>query len=376
MVSKKYKHLSPWGTGVITNELISLKDLAPTILSMAGSSIPEHMKGRPFMGEEREKPRKYVFGSRNRLDETPGLERTVFDGRFVYSRNFYPHLPVVRYQKYGEVSEIVKTIRKDNAAGVLNKIQSELLKQLRAIEYLYDIQSDKWEVKNLATNPVYKEDLIRLRKVMKERVIKTNDIHFIPEGEMRKASKGSTAFEIKKTREINPTKEILEVAELVGVESNPEVFLNYLKHENKHVRYWASVGLNFLGQTDGIENQLLPYLKDKSVYVQIEIAILLYKTIKNSKAKGTLINYIMGEDKYATHHTIQQLLYLPSIANDFTYLLRVLDKRYGNERLPGFEYTLQNSVQMYLYLYDNQKLYYTKSAKWIDDLNSTVRNWN
>lgn len=372
----KYKHLSPWGTNVITDELISLEDLAPTILSLAGCNIPEHMKGRVFMGDNREKPKPYVYGSRNRLDETPGLERTVFDGRFVYSRNFYPHLPVLRYQKYGEVSEIVRTIRKDNAAGVLNDVQAEMLKQPRSVEYLYDIKQDKWEVDNLAANPVYRDDLIRLRKALKQRILETNDIHFLPEGEMVNATKKSTAYEIKSDEEINPTKEILEVASLVGIESNPKVFLNYLKHQNKHVRYWASVGLNFLGQTDGIENELVPYLKDESIYVQIEISILLYKTTKNTKAKGKLIHCIMGDDKYATHQAIQQLLYLPNIADEFTYLLRVLAKRYGDERALGFEYNIQNSVQMYLYLYDNKRLYYARDKKWIEDLNTTVRNWN
>jgi arylsulfatase A-like enzyme len=372
---EKYKHLSPWGTQVVTEELISLEDLAPTILSLTGCEIPKHMKGRPFIGKKRKSPRKYVYGSRNRLDESPGLERTVFDGRFVYSRNFHPRLPELRYQKYGEVSEIVQTIRKENAAGVLNDIQSELLKQPRAIEYLYDIQSDPWEVKNFANDPIYKDELLRLRKVMKQRIIETNDIHFLPEGDMIKLSEGTTAFALKENQEIHPIQEILEVADRVGRESNTEVFMKSLKHKNKTVRYWAAVGLNFIGKTAGLEDELIEHLQDESPYVQVEIATLLYKTNKNSHAKAILIHCIMEADSYVAHHAMQQLIYLPNIAPDFTYLARAINKRYGDERQPGFDYSVQNAAQMYLYLYDQNNLYYKKNSKSIEDMNQTVRHW-
>jgi hypothetical protein len=215
-----------------------------------------------------------------------------------------------------------------------------------------------------------------LRKAVKERIIETNDIHFLPEGEMVKESKGSTAYEIRENHEINPIEEILEVADRVGRESNPQVFMEFLKDKNRTVRYWAAVGLNFIGETEGLEDELIEYLLDESPYVQIEIATLLYKTNKNSQAKGTLIDCIMGEDKYAAHHALQQLIYLPDIAPDFTYLAQAIKTRYGNERQPGFDYPVQNSAEMYLYLYDHDSLYYQSDKKWIGDMDNTVRNWD
>ena len=83
----------------------------------------------------------------------------------------------------------------------------------------------------------------------------------------------------------------------------------------------------------------------------------------------------MGEDKYAAHHALQQLIYLPDIAPDFMYLAQAIKKRYGDERQPGFDYSVQNAAQMYLYLYDQNNLYYKKNSKWIRDLNETVRQW-
>ncbi|MBG7612136.1 sulfatase [Polaribacter sp. BAL334] len=372
---KKYKHLSPWGVQEVTEELISFEDLAPTILSLTGTEIPEHMKGRPILGTERKEPVSYIFGSRNRLDDTPGLERTVFDGRFVYSRNFYPHLPIQRYQKYADVSAIVKTIRKDAAAGLLNDVQLDLVKQPRAVEYLFDLKNDKWELTNLAENPEYKSDIQRLRKVMKERAIQIKDIHFLPEELMLKRSENSTAYEARLQNENLPIEDILEVADMVGLETNPQAFLPYLKDKREEIRYWAAVGLNFIGKTKGLEESLSQSLTDASLYVQAEIATLLYKTQGNSKAKDVLSKLISGTNKYVAHHTMQQVLYIPEIASDFKVDFQQVKNRYGQKRLPGFDYNVQNSAEMFFYLFDNQPLYYSSYEKWIDDMNTTTKSW-
>ncbi len=372
---EKYKHLSPWGVQEITDELISFEDLAPTILSLAGCDIPEYMKGRPFMGSERKKPVPYVFGSRNRLDDTPGLERTVFYGRFVYSRNFYPHLPVQRYQKYADVSDIVRTIRKDAAEGLLNEVQFDLVKQPRAVEYLFDLKNDKWELNNLADHSDYQEDLERLGKVVSERIVQVKDIHFLPEELMLERSQNSSAYEARLQSNNLPIAEILEVADMVGREKKTQSFLPYLKDEREEIRYWAAVGLNFIGQTKGIEKPLKDALRDSSSYVQAEMATLLYKTGKNTEAKTVLNQLIIGANKYASHHAMQQVLYLPELANDFKTEFQKVKDRYGENRVPGFDYNVQNSVEMFFYIYDNHPLYYSRDKRWIDDISKTKKSW-
>src|SRR5690606_22016988 len=35
-----YQHLSPWGTGVVTDELVSFEDLAPTLIALTEGKVP------------------------------------------------------------------------------------------------------------------------------------------------------------------------------------------------------------------------------------------------------------------------------------------------------------------------------------------------
>ncbi len=367
--SEKYKDLSPWGVKVVTEELVSFEDLAPTILSLAGCEIPSYMKGRPFLGQKRQSPRPYVFGSRNRLDDTPGLERTVFDGHFVYSRNFYPHLPVQRFQKYADVSDIVKTIRLDADNGELNSIQLELVKQSRPVEYLYDLQNDIWEVNNLATDPNYEQDLERLKEAIQNRIVETNDIHFLPEKLMLERSEGTTAYEMREDPQLNPIGDIIQVANLVGVENNPEVFMPFLENGNEEIRYWTVVGLNHLQYPKSDIERLLPFLNDSSVFVRIETAVLLYKISKNERAEGLLNEIIVGNDLYAAHHAIQKILYLPGIAKDFIPAVKKVRARYFETNRSGFNYPVQNSSEMFLYVFNNEPLYYLADKKWIPEIN-------
>ena len=124
----KYEHLSPWPIGRPTDELISSsEDVAPTILSLAGLEIPKYTTGRPLLGSARRPPRPFVWGARNRIDESPDVSRCVTDGTFFYTRVFMPQLPLVKYQKYADVSDILREIRSDGQASLLNPTQAEVV---------------------------------------------------------------------------------------------------------------------------------------------------------------------------------------------------------------------------------------------------------
>ena len=147
---EKYQHLNPWGNGVVSDELVSFEDLAPTLLSLTGCKIPEYMEGRPMLGEQRKAPSEYIYGSRNRSGESMGLSRSVSNGKYMYTRVFVPQFPVMRHHKYFDVGDICKQMREDYKEGKLNKEQSKLFEQ-RPLEYLYDLENDKWETHNLAS---------------------------------------------------------------------------------------------------------------------------------------------------------------------------------------------------------------------------------
>ncbi len=88
---KKYRHLAPGEPGSRNDRLVSFVDLAPTLLSLAGINIPEHMQGEAFLGDGQKGPRSYVYLFRDRMDERYDMMRAVRDKKYKYIRNYYPH---------------------------------------------------------------------------------------------------------------------------------------------------------------------------------------------------------------------------------------------------------------------------------------------
>ena len=89
---KKWQHLAPGKPATTTDRLVSFVDYAPTVLSLTGIPIPEAMQGAPFLGSKVAAPRRYVYGHRDRVDEVRDLARSVRDKRYLYIRNYMPHL--------------------------------------------------------------------------------------------------------------------------------------------------------------------------------------------------------------------------------------------------------------------------------------------
>ena len=91
--------------GTVRQELVYLMDLGPTMLTAAGLPVPEQMHGQPLFdagGRPVAAPREYVFGHRDRMDETEDTMRTVRDHRFRYLRNYHPDRPYAQHLDYVE----------------------------------------------------------------------------------------------------------------------------------------------------------------------------------------------------------------------------------------------------------------------------------
>src|SRR5690606_30970834 len=76
-----------------TDRMVSFVDFAPTVLSIAGVPIPDHMQGTAFLGDTAGKPRDYIHAARDRMDERYDLIRAVRDKRWKYIRNYEPQIP-------------------------------------------------------------------------------------------------------------------------------------------------------------------------------------------------------------------------------------------------------------------------------------------
>ena len=240
-----YKHLSPWGTeGVVTDELVDFSDLAPTLISLTGGEIPDHMSGRPYLGQQREEPVEHLNLSSDRSDNGIDMVRTVTDGKYVYSRNYLPFIYEARYIRYMEIGEIKQLMRDDLAAGNLNPLQKSLFED-RPAEFLFDIENDLWETKNLAEDPNYQDILEKMRTKLDEEVMNSRDVMFLPEYEIALLSDSTNAYQFRMNKNNYPLKAIYEVASISGFRGEDVTAkqIEWLESPNNIIRYWAILGL-------------------------------------------------------------------------------------------------------------------------------------
>jgi arylsulfatase A-like enzyme len=167
------KHYSP---GSVDDRLLASIDLAPTMLDIAGAAKPAKMQGEIFLGDRAAPPRKYVFGARDRCDETVFRFRTVRTDRYRYIHNFTPERPFLQHNDYKERSYPVWNLLKElDAKGELTPLQKVLTAPTMQAEELYDVVADPYETKNLATSPEHQKVLLELRAAVDHWIEDSND---------------------------------------------------------------------------------------------------------------------------------------------------------------------------------------------------------
>jgi len=182
-VPDKYEHLLRDGQkpGTTTDELVSFVDFAPTMLSLAGISIPDYMQGQAFLGKHKKSPRDYVYVYRDRADETYDKMRGVITKDFMYLRNYRPYLPYVQTIRTMETHPVMQDLREMHKENQLSEAQSKFFQYPRPVEELYDLESDPHNLNNLAENSNYENELEKLRAKHLEWMRSINDVGLIPE---------------------------------------------------------------------------------------------------------------------------------------------------------------------------------------------------
>lgn len=167
------KHYEP---GAVDDRLLMSLDLGPTFLAIAGAQKPAKMQGDTFLGDQAPPPRKYVFGARDRCDETVFRFRTVRTEQYRYIRNFTPERPFLQANDYKERSYPVWNLLKElDAEGKLTPLQKVLTAPTMPAEELYDVFADPHETKNLAGSPEHQAVLKELRSVLEKWIEESND---------------------------------------------------------------------------------------------------------------------------------------------------------------------------------------------------------
>ncbi|MFH0759067.1 MAG: sulfatase-like hydrolase/transferase [Bacteroidota bacterium] len=275
-VPDRYRYLVPDDQGRRTDRLVSFVDFAPTLLNLAGVEIPDHFAGTPFLGKEAEQEKQYIFGSRSRADDSYDVSRLILDERFVYIRNFMPHRPyvtdaIIFNDTKASFRELIR-LRKE---GELNP-EAEQFWQPKAWEELYDLESDPYELNNLAGDPLHADRVSEMRGRLYAWMVENRDVGLLNESEMMLRSAGSSPYEMGSS-ESYPVETLLEAASLCG---NPDATLDeivpLLDHADPGVRYWAILSLYAAGVVDSqVKEKVQAMLADDSPTVSIAAAELL-----------------------------------------------------------------------------------------------------
>ncbi|MCG8697647.1 MAG: hypothetical protein MI922_06295, partial [Bacteroidales bacterium] len=327
-----------------------------------------YMKGRPFLGTKRKSPRKYILGSRDRIDESPDLARSITDGQYMYTRVFMPFYPEQKLQKYADVSDIVTIMRQDNKDGNLDKIQARLFNQ-RPTEYLYDLKSDTWEINNLAGNKRFDKVKKELMDELYNQLIAKRDVLFIPEAELCRIALKDTLFQFRQNAKLYSAKEVIDAAYLVkpGKKQVPRQ-LELLAHKNGIVRYWGVMGLTTQQSLTQQEYEVIKkyFEKEQVDYVKIALAGICYSREKLSSAKEYLEQSSLSDELFVALQALQTIQNLPieKIKYFKDILTKVVQKYADNTN--GDRYNVHCCAEVTLHLLTNDPLYYEYHEKWLN----------
>lgn len=209
-----------WGGakgGRVVDDLVSLTDLAPTFLELAGLPIPERMTGKSLVNilksdrsGQVDPSRTAVFFGRERhvenarADYTPYPQRAIRTADYLYIINFRPErwplgdpydLDSANPPTAQELTEVTRASLPDEDAGptkawlvgVRNdpkwKSHFDWVYGKRPREELYDLKSDPYETKNVASDPKYAGVRAELEKRLLGELTATGDPRMVNDGE-------------------------------------------------------------------------------------------------------------------------------------------------------------------------------------------------
>jgi N-sulfoglucosamine sulfohydrolase len=296
----KFSALAPGKPGTATDRIVTFNDFAPTVLSLAGITIPSYIQGKAFLGKQQAKERAYAYGFRGRMDERNDLSRTVRDKKYRYIRNYLPHKISAQYLEYLWKAPSMPSWEAEFKAGRLNDIQQQFWLE-KPSEQLFDIEKDPHNIHNLAGDPKYKDVLNKLRKVNHDWVIESQDVGFIPEALLSKISETTPLYDYARSGKYD-LKKVIETAEIASSREKsklPEI-IKRLSDKDPVVRYWAVIGTIVLkNEAVAAKAQLDQLSNDPEISVRIAASESLLNLGETEKPVQTLSEALKSENQMA-----------------------------------------------------------------------------
>lgn len=310
---RHYEKLASGPPGTRTDRLVSFVDFGPTVLSLVGVTLPDHLQGRPFLGEQEAEPRAYVFGYRDRMDERYDLIRSARDKRYNYIRNYRPELPWFHHQHISYMYEMptMRVWQQLADAGRLDGPAALFMAPGKPTEELYDVENDPHEVHNLAGSPEHQEILARMRQACRDWMEQIVDLGLLPEADLRTRFGDAPEYSaVRNNPELYPLEKIAAAADLANARdvSNLEGLVGLLEDDDPAVCYWGAVGLGSLEEQGiGTTPRLRALLGDAAPAVRIAAADALCRFGEYEPALPVLIEGLKDGNEWVRLQAINVL---------------------------------------------------------------------
>ncbi len=278
-VPDKWKSLSPLPQGSRVQGFVSFIDFGPTLIHMAGASVPDHVDGRPFLGAhittDQLESRDETFGYADRFDEKYDLSRSLRKGRYKYLRNYQAFYPDGLRNNYRYRMLAYQQWRDLYRSGELNEVQRRFF-EAKPVEMLFDVEADPYETVNLATDPDYADVLKDLRARLQQRVKGMPDLSFFPESYLvEHAMDDPVGFGQQHAEQVARLVDVADLA-LVPFDQAAEPLADALRSSDPWQRYWALiVGSCFGAQAESLVPAARRLLDDPEPLVRVRAAEML-----------------------------------------------------------------------------------------------------
>lgn len=161
-----------------TQKLVSLVDLAPSMLDLAGIDIPEFMQGTSMFSKGKE--REYVVMARDRCGDAMDHIRALRTKKYHFIKNDMPEKPWMQLSSYKKIEYPVYTLLKVlHAEGKLTPEQEYFMQDTKPVYELYEVGKDPHQLRNIAdSNP---EIVKELNQKLEQWKVETNDVFDDPD---------------------------------------------------------------------------------------------------------------------------------------------------------------------------------------------------
>lgn len=314
---KKWAHLALSSPGSASDRLVSFVDFAPTVLSLCGVKALTQFQGTVFLGKDAGKPRTFVYGARDRVDEAFDVARSVRDGRWLYIRNYMPHLSWMQPEGYSDASTFRQELKRLAAQNQLTGGARLYAAPQRPLEELYDTQTDPAQLHNLAADSVHQDKLAIMRAELRRWQLDTCDAGFLTEPDLwGRLKTNETPLSLVQDAARYPLARLLDAADTVGREDSASRQREWLSDADAGLRYWAALGLRArhdLSEEDRVS--LRTALNDTSPVVRIEAATALASHGEAAAALPVLTTALHDESLEIELHAARALELLGPAAN-------------------------------------------------------------